>query len=73
MLMPVTTDQEIAPAIIKSVVRCKCKINSKNPSSTILCTCKKYGMPFLSSCIGCLGQYCYNSEVVKSEDVQYLG
>ena len=46
------------------IIRCKCKISTKNPCSSIMCTCRKNGLPCLSSCIGCRGEECSNCEVV---------
>ena len=52
-LAPIT-DMDIAPPSLKDdVIRCNCKTSTKNPCSIRICTCRKYGMPGLSSRGGC--------------------
>lgn len=63
MLVPITTDMDIAPPALTNIIRCKCKTSTKNPCSTRLCTCRKYGLPCLSSCGECRGEECTNCEV----------
>lgn len=60
---PITTDVDIAPPAIKDIIRCNCKVTTKNPCSSKLCTCKKYGLPCVSSCTGCRGEDCDNCDV----------
>ena len=61
-LVPTTTRLEIAPQSVKSLIRCKCKLTSKNPCGTKLCICFKYGLPCLPACTGCRGEDCHNTK-----------
>ena len=61
--LPITTDLDFAPGPLKQIIRCKCKMSSKNPCSTKICTCRKNGLPCLPSCTGCRGEECSNCEV----------
>ena len=65
-LLPVTTDLDVAPVLLKKVIRCKCKTTGKNFCGTNLCSCRKHGLPCLSSCSGCRGEDCMNCEEVFS-------
>jgi hypothetical protein len=61
-LVPVTTPLDFAPSSLKNMIRCKCKITTKHPCGTKLCTCYKYGLPCLPSCEGCRGEECNNTK-----------
>ena len=61
-LVPQTTDKDAAPADILSVVRCKCKIESKRPCTTLLCSCMKHGSSCVAACKNCIGQSCGNAD-----------
>ena len=41
VLTPVMTDLDAAPESLLKFVRCKCKLSSKNPCGSNLCTCRK--------------------------------
>ena len=62
-MSPITTDLDVAPTLLKKVIRCKCKITSTKFCDTKLCTCRKYGLPCLPSCSGCRGEECNNRDV----------
>ena len=63
VMVPITTDMDIAPPGLQSDIRCNCKVSSKNPCSTKSCTCKKYGMPCIAACYGCRREECNNCDV----------
>ena len=47
-LLPIAADNEIAPAELLKVIRCKCKMTSKNPCGANTCTCRKNGLRCMS-------------------------
>jgi len=53
--------QDIAPDDLLKVIRCNCKITSKNPCSTRICSCRRNGISCLSACGDCRGVDCNNS------------
>ena len=62
-LCPVMTDIEVAPSDILKFIRCKCKSETRRCESA-LCSCRRHGLKCVSSCGGCRGQSCANSEVL---------
>ena len=67
-LIPIATDLGIAPPSLNKVIRCNCKKSSKNLCSTMICTCKKFGLPCFPYCTGCRGEECDNC-VVSSKNI----
>ena len=65
-MMPVKTDKEVAPERLLKIIRCNCKLTSKAPCATNLCSCKKHGLNCLPSCGECHGETCENKEVNMS-------
>ena len=65
--MPITNRLDIALPSLAKLIRCNCKITSKNPCGSRVCTCVKYGMPCLPSCAGCRGEECQNTKEVTQE------
>ena len=63
-LTPIATDNEVAPAQLLKFVRCKCKISTKNPCGTNICSCRKYGMACVAACGDCRGENCCNTSKV---------
>ena len=59
-LKPIKTDLEAAPGIVLNVIRCNCKLTSRNTCSTMLCSCKKHGLPCVTACGDCQGKNCHN-------------
>ena len=55
ILVPIMTDISIAPESLTKIIRCKCKVTTKNPCGTMICSCRKHGIPCLSSCGECRG------------------
>ena len=64
MLVPIPTNQVVAPENILKFIRCKCKLASKNPCSSQICSCKKNGLPCVPSCGDCRGEYCVNKVTI---------
>ena len=52
VLAPVMTDLDPAPEEFLKFVRCKCKVKSKSPCSTKLCSCLKHGLTCVTACSG---------------------
>lgn len=65
---PIMTDLEAAPENILKFVRCNCKVSTKNPCETNICTCRKNGLQCVAACGNCHGQECNNSETNNSEE-----
>lgn len=63
MLLPIPTDLDLAPELLKKVVRCKCKNSGRNICGTNRCSCRSHGLHCLRSCVGCRGENCTNREV----------
>ena len=59
---PVITDQRSAPEYLLKNISCRCKSDTNFPCSSHLCSCRKYGLPCLSSCKHCLGVSCTNKD-----------
>jgi 5'-3' exonuclease len=68
--VPVATVLPAAPDDILTVIRCKCKMETKRPCSTQLCSCLKHGLACVSACKNCHGDQCDNADVhsAVSED-----
>ena len=67
--VPITNNLDIAPQSLQNIIRCSCKLTSKNPCSTKACTCVKYGMPCLPSCTGCRGEDCHNVQADFTDEL----
>lgn len=61
--VPIATDLEPAPETMLSVMRCKCKIESKHPCSSQHCTCAKNGLQCVAACKNCKGCECENPSI----------
>ena len=62
-LARVPIDKDGTPASILKVIRCNCKITSKNQCGANVCSCKKNGLKYMSACGGCHGEGCNNKAV----------
>ena len=60
--VPVMTNNDVAPADLLKFIRCNCKSLS-NMCSSMLCTCKRYGLKCVAACGRCRGEICENVEV----------
>ena len=69
VLAPVMTDLDHAPKELLKFVRCKCKVMSKSPCSTKLCSCLKHEPICATAGSGCRGTECSNvSEAIPDEE-----
>ena len=59
--VPLDTDLDVVPAELLDFVKCKCRMDSRRPCSSHLCTCVKHGLPCLAACKHCNGQACENA------------
>ncbi len=64
VLAPIMTDLAAAPECLLKFVRCKCKLTSKSPCGTNLCSCRKNGLKCVTACGDCRGESCKNSEEI---------
>ena len=64
VLVPVMTDLDAAPESLLKFVRCKCKLSSKNPCGSNICSCRKNGLKCVTACGDCRGESCKNAEEV---------
>ena len=64
VLVPVMTDLDPAPESLLKFVRCKCKLSSKNPCGSNICSCRKNGLKCITACGDCRGESCKNAEEV---------
>ncbi len=65
---PLMTDLPAAPESLLKFVRCQCKLSSKRPCATNVCTCRKNGLKYVTSCGGCRGEGCTNAEEVLFDE-----
>jgi hypothetical protein len=50
VLTPVAMDIQAAPDNQLQIVRCKCKIETRNLCSSLVCPCRKHGLQCVASC-----------------------
>jgi len=62
----IPTDMLPAPDDMLSVIACKCKTTTKNPCSSMLCSCRKNGMHCMAACKHCCGEECENVHQLNS-------
>ena len=67
-LEPVRIDLDTAPENLLQFICCKCKLSSKTPCGTRLCSCFRSGLQCVPVCGDCRGESCENS--VKVKDVE---
>ena len=68
VLIPIMTDFNAAPESLLKFVRCKCKLSSKNPCGTNMCSCRKNGLKCVTACEDCRGEGCKNAEEIIDEE-----
>ena len=61
------TDLDAAPDSLLKFVQCKCKLSSKNPCNTNMCSCRKNRLKCATACADCHGEGCNNSEKIVLE------
>ena len=59
--VPIPTDLQPAPEQLLSVIACKCKITTKKPCGSQLCSCRQHGMLCVAACKHCCGEDCTNA------------
>ena len=59
---PIMTDLPAAPETLLKFVHCKCKLTSRNPCGTNLCSCRKNGLNRVTACGDCRGLNCQNTD-----------
>ena len=64
VLSPIMTDINVAPENLLKFVRCKCKLSSKNPCGTNMCSCRRNGLKCVTACEDCRGESCNNAEEI---------
>lgn len=64
------TDLDAAPDSLLKFVCCKCKLSSKHPCSTNICSCHKHGLKCVTACKDCHGEGCNNSEEIVIDDTE---
>ena len=67
ILTPIKTDLEVAPKSVRKVIRCNCK-SLKNACSSRNCSCRKNNVQCISSCSGCHGEDCSNTESMTTTE-----
>ena len=62
-MTPIMTDIEAAPSHLLNVVRCNCKLSSRNPcENNSKCSCRANGLKCVAACGDCRGISCCNSD-----------
>ena len=62
-LVPIPTDKDVASAYILKVIKCRCKLTSKNQFGSNLCSCIKNGLKCMSANAECHGENCNSKKV----------
>ena len=70
LLQPIMTDFDPAPEGLLKFIRCKCKLSSRNPCSSNICSCHKHGLKCVTACGDCHGKDCHNTEL-ELNDIIY--
>jgi len=68
VLTPIMTDESPGPPDLLNAIRCKCKMTSKNPCGTNLCSCMKNGIHCISACYNCRGNLCNNGDKTLGDE-----
>jgi len=58
------TDLPPVQADILDLVKCKCKMETRQPYSSV-CSCVKHGLPCLTACKHCCGESCENADTTR--------
>jgi len=83
MLIHIMTDLDTAPNNMLKLIKCKCKVSSRNPSGSNVCSCYKNGLKYAPARGDCRGVTWINSEHIimnleenldsdKNEDINDL-
>jgi len=68
---PKMTDVPVAPKDLLEIIRCDCKMSSRNTCGTMLCKCKKNGLPCSQDCGNCRGAFCNNEMPVEMDESDF--
>ena len=55
------TDESPAPDELLNIIRCNCRLTSKNPCGGNKCSCRTNGLTCVAACGDCRGTQCINS------------
>jgi len=67
--VPIATDASVSGTDnILNIVYCKCHILSQNPCSTMLCSCCKHGLEYVTACKNCCRLTVKMSDVPSEPD-----
>ena len=66
-MAPVKTDLQCAPEWLLNVIHCNCKLSSKIPCGTKLCSCRKNRLNCVPACGDCKGKFCDNKDEQTNE------
>jgi len=69
-LSPIMTDLAAGPESLLKFVRCKCKLSSRNPCGTNICSCRKNGLRCVTACGDCRGVNCNNAEDFTLDELE---
>ena len=72
ILMPIMTDLDPAPDNMLKFIQCKCKVSSRNPCGTNVCSCRKNGLKCVPACGDCRGETYNNSEQIITDQEENL-
>ena len=73
-LKPIKTELDAAPDFTLNVVRCKCKMTSRNTCGSVTCSCKNNGLKCVQACGDCRGLSCNNANenlIVNIHEADY--
>ena len=66
-LIPVMIDVPPAPDELLNIVRCNCKMSSKNPCGGRQCSCRNHGLKCVPACGDCRGLNCSNCDEAPND------
>ena len=69
-ISPIMTDLAAGPESLLKFVRCKCKLSSRNPCGTNICSCRKNGLMCVTACGDCRGVNCNNAEDFTLDELE---
>lgn len=72
LLVPTMTDSPVAPKELLEVIRCNCKMSSKNTCSTLQCKCRKNELPCSQACGDCRGAFCNNEMPAETDESELI-
>ena len=67
------TDLDVAPDSLLKFVQSKCKLSSKSPCNTNMCSCRKNGLRYVTACEDYHGEGCNDSEEIVLDTEEETG